>query len=61
MATLPTQLADAMDVIGLEDTDVFERWRDEERTYLERVNEVPEEDRLRTEYVRQLKRLDKAK
>ena len=58
---LPTQLADAMDVIGLEDTDVFERWRDEERTYLERVNEVPEEDRLRTEYVRQLKRLDKAK
>ena len=61
IADLPSQLATAMTHLGIKTPNTFEAWLIEEQTYLERVHEVPVEDVLKTDYVRQLKKLYKAK
>ena len=61
IASLPTQLAAAMAHLGIKTFKEFEDWHKEERTYLETIRELPAEDVLKTEYVRQLKKLERAR
>ena len=53
----PTALALAMQDLGLSDSQTFETWREEERTYLEGLAKEPVIETLEMEYYQKLNNL----
>lgn len=58
MISGPTALAQAMVDLNIEDTKVFESWREEERVYLQGLSTEPPVETLEMEYYAMLVKLE---